>query len=764
MLKRIFDVQGIGLLHEANGKQHGLHKATLIYSENGRGKSTLASVFLSLSLGDASLIDDRRTIDGAYPPKVVLQFEDGHSVTFDSGAWSEARPEFLVFGSHFIENNVCSGNIISTSHRKNLLEFALGEAAVKARAELEQHTNTVSALNAEISKLSDDISLNYSGIDYNGFRKLQRIDNVDDSIEAIKKQISAAESIQDIFKKAVPRFLVEPQLNIDAIFEGLSTSLENIHKDTEHVVKAHLTRLRNKDAENWLSQGQEFYKGEFCPYCGQNVCSNDLIHAYQSHFNKLYNDLKMKVVKMSEYIIAATNLDIFEKLSREIELVLMQLENWSEYVHLSQITYNIEPAREALLELRELISNLLQKKASSPAEAVGTEIEKRRAILLWQKVLGLFKDINSSINVAVQSIDDYKKSLSSVDISSLKRELNKLQITKRRYEENVIKMIEKEQYLQSALKGAKNNKKITKEKLDVIMGGTLKKYEKSINNLLNKFGASFSIKDMGGNHRGSGPRSDYKLQLRGKDVALERGVPSFSTTLSDGDKRTLAFAFFVASAFENEDLENKIIVIDDPMCSLDLHRKNHTKVILGELYSKAKQIIILAHDIYFIRDLRDFIQIKDETLRPSVFQLVRHCDDYTNFGQINLDKECETDYHRHHRVLREFVKNNFGEKEFVVNAIRPFLEGYLHRRFPGLIPTDYMFGKILNSIATAEVTNPLYHAKNLVDELKEINGYAKKFHHNDDPNADRSQIINSELVKYAKRALDIVYKGTVESI
>jgi wobble nucleotide-excising tRNase len=68
MLKRIQQVKGVGLLHDANGGAHTFDKATLIYAENGRGKTTLAGILRSCSTGDATPINKRKTLDGTNPP------------------------------------------------------------------------------------------------------------------------------------------------------------------------------------------------------------------------------------------------------------------------------------------------------------------------------------------------------------------------------------------------------------------------------------------------------------------------------------------------------------------------------------------------------------------------------------------------------------------------------------------------------------------------------------------------------------------------
>jgi wobble nucleotide-excising tRNase len=69
------------------------------------------------------------------------------------------------------------------------------------------------------------------------------------------------------------------------------------------------------------------------------------------------------------------------------------------------------------------------------------------------------------------------------------------------------------------------------------------------------------------------------FEMRGANIALSGGVPDFKTSLSEGDKRTLAFAFFIASTESDSNLSNKIIIIDDLMCSLDLNRSSKLEVL-----------------------------------------------------------------------------------------------------------------------------------------------------------------------------------------
>jgi wobble nucleotide-excising tRNase len=762
MLKRISDIQGIGLLYQANGTSHTCQKATFIYSDNARGKSTLASILESASIGNASLIIDRKTIDGTLAPKVVLQFDNGHKVSFENSTWSEQRPEIIVFDANFIERNVHSGGTVSTGHRKNLLEFALGESAVAARTELEKATSEAKAAMDQVQSLASKLSEYHIGMTLDQFEKLPAINDIEVKFTDLQKRINAAKDMAMILSKPVPAVVAEPTFDIESVFGKLATSLENIHEDAERVVKEHATTLGNKKAEHWLSQGEQFNISESCPYCGQKTSENNLIRAYRTYFNTAYNNLKTNVMDIHDIVIRDTASSIIDTFSQKIATAIAQANAWIEYIQTSPIKFDSEPIRDALVKLQALMLNLLQKKKESLGESIGTEVEKNEATALWNKIIIPMQIANLSIKAVAETINTYKVALAADDVQQLQQQMQQLQTIKQRYDVNVVEMINRLKVLRTTANTKEKEKKTARENLDTLMKTTLEKYENSINALLKKFGASFTIEGMGANFRGTAPRSEYGLLLRGKNVALDGGAPSFATALSEGAKRTLAFAFFVASTLADSKLATRIVVIDDPMCSLDLNRKQHTKLILKKIHAQAEQLIVLAHDIYFIRDLKDALLKENKTAQIAIFQLAAHSGDYTDFSSLDVDKECESFYFQHHRLLNEFITNNSSDAKSVAKAIRPMLEGYLHRRFPGLIPKDIMFGQVVASIRDAAGSNPLRHAQNLVEELNEINEYAGQFHHDTNANADTVIIIPTELKTYAERALNVVHKSTIE--
>jgi wobble nucleotide-excising tRNase len=365
---------------------------------------------------------------------------------------------------------------------------------------------------------------------------------------------------------------------------------------------------------------------------------------------------------------------------------------------------------------------------------------------------------NDSISNATAAILDYKTNLAALSINDLQDQIRDLHWAKTRYRQDVIDLFSQLSLHTNQDLTAKAEKQIKKDALNQIMQATLESYKDRINELLRGFGAQFLIPNIDFNYRG-GLRSDYVLQMRGANIALNGGVPDFKTSLSEGDKRTLAFAFFIASAESDPDLASKIIVIDDPMCSFDLNRKQQTRTVLKRLHDGCQQIIVLAHDVHFLRNLRDDVLRTENPNDIKCLKLKSVANRYSNFDSIDLEQECESAYFKCHRMLDEYKAGNVQSSMEIARSIRPMLEGYLHRRFPNLINGGLLFGQVIDLINTARSPSPLVNAQNITNELTEINRYAGQFHHDTNPAADQVQITDGELLSFVERSLAVIYAG-----
>ena len=761
MLKKIELIQGIGLFYNANGKPHTFDKATLIYAENGRGKSTLANILRSVATNNPSLLSGRTTLDGSHAPKCLLNFDSGHKVKYEDGAWSEKRPELLVFDADFIEKNVHSGGEVNTHHRKNLLEFALGEQAVLARKLVDAETKAAKAASDDESVIKDNISRYHSGVLFKQFEALQPIVDADIQIQALQKRIIAASSIQALVNKQLPSVVAVPTPDIDGLFSILGRSLEQIQEDADRIVREHISLIGHPKAENWLSLGHQLGQEDNCPYCCQPLKGIEIIQAYKSHFNAAYEELKIQVSKLENGVSQRFSDQTVELFASNIERMQVLAFAWKEYVPLNDMPFDKEAAYIILRELRVFLQKMVTQKMLRPTEVVGNHADKEKAKILWGQVTEAMELSNQAIAESVITIKAYRNKLAAENIQQLEKQIQSLELAQRRHTKPVVDLLAELKNANSISLAAEQRKKIAKNALNILMTDTLAQYQTEINKILPKLGASFTIHEMNANFLGSGPRSEYELLLRGKNIPLD-GQPSFSTTLSEGDKRTLAFAFFIASILTDQNLDKRIVVIDDPMSSLDINRKQYTRTTLKTIFNKTEQLIVLAHDLYFIRDLRNDLSEKNDS--PSsvrVFKLRHTVNDYTDFANVNIDHECESRYMSHHRVLSEFSEstNTALNLREVAKSIRPLLEGYLHRRFPRHISKKLLFGQIVCAIKDANPPSPLVFAKGLVEKLNEVNSYAGQFHHDTNPDADNITINHTELLLFVKSALDIVHKG-----
>lgn len=759
MLERIHQVKGIGLFHDADGKAYGLKKASLVYADNGRGKSTLASIFRSCSINNPDLILNRRTIDGQNDPEVSLQFSNGQRSIFQNGSWDHCRPELLVFDADFVEQNVYAGGQVTADQRKNLLHFALGANAVVAQREYDQADKNARTASLSVREITEKLSFIHRGLTLAQFQALAEVPDANEQISNFNEKIVEAQNIVLILAKALPKKLEPPVFDFEPIFRILGTSITNIDLAAEEQVKAHLNAQNKPNLEKWVSDGYSFGEEATCLFCNQPLDGLQLIQAYRSYFNQDYNKLKSSVAQLGEFISAMCSDVIIDRLKASFSTASAVIDGWQEHIEISPPAFDESSARHALGDIKALLESLKKTKNSQLLDSIGSEDAKKQVANKSQEILSFVEDCNESIASAIQLITTYKENLSAVNITTLKQQISGLELAKTRHRQDVADLFMQLAQAQVQEATAKADKQTKKDALNQIMQATLENYKDRINELLRGFGAQFVIPNIDFNYRG-GLRSDYVLQMRGANIALSGGVPDFKTSLSEGDKRTLAFAFFIASAESDPDLANRIVVIDDPMCSLDLNRKQQTRTVLKRIHDSCKQLIVLAHDIHFLRNIRDDVL---RTAQPNDIKSIRLksvVNRYSDFDNIDIDQECESAYFKCHRILGDYVAGRAASSMEVARSIRPMLEGYLHRRFPAMINSGLLFGEIVGLIVNSQEPSPFVHAKNITAELNEINRYAGQFHHDTNPSADQVQVVDGELIGFVERALKIVHAGT----
>lgn len=378
MLKKIHEIKNIGLFHNATTNQYAFGKHTLIYAENGRGKSTLASVLSSCSSGDASLIDKRKTVDSSVGevPEVKFEFLNGLQVSFTSGRWSRQQPNLLVFDTDFVERNVYSGVQIRPDQRQNLLDFALGSQSISDKRVIEEATNRASDAQKQIRFTEKELAKYRKDLSLKEFISLPPISDIDQQIEMLQNSLTTAKRSSELQARATPSFISSPDFNFTDFLNILSQTLQDIEIDAEKKVNSHLARYAN-GFEDWISKGQAYHNDTDCPYCGESIKDNEIIGAYRKHFNKSYIDFKKKIATLWKNVEVRVSDTVVESWMGRVEKNQVIIDTWNEHLLSNQTTFDKEFALANIRQLQALLSSLASTKQVNPLEAIGTEEDRQ---------------------------------------------------------------------------------------------------------------------------------------------------------------------------------------------------------------------------------------------------------------------------------------------------------------------------------------------------------------------------------------------------
>lgn len=770
MLKKITKLQSIGLFHNGTPEPVNFDRVTLLYGENGRGKSTLATVLRACGLGDAAKLQAKKTLDTTTPQEVALLFEFGGKntpITFSNGAWSASVRQIVVFDAEFVEQNVYSGQEVRSEQRQALLEFALGDQAVNLQKQIGDLTKKISEETTKRGDAEKRIAVFSQQLPLAQFIGLAPVSDAQHQINALHKRVDAAKNTSTLTARQTPTLLVPPAFDVDGFFAVLAKKLADVEKEAEVVVRRHFAKHpAPPGVEAWISAGQSFVSDDGCPFCGQRLEGLALIDAYKGYFNQAYANLKKQVEALVQQAASGLADERISALAAQVATNTARIEAWKDQFEIAPPLFSSEQLTQRIADARAAATALALGKQGQPLEAFGTEDEKAMVLERLNQINAAVMAYNNQINDAIAMIDGFKKKLTGENVPTLQAQIRSLEISLARQHADAIKAVDDYQAAEAERKRYDDEKKQTRAQLDQLMVTTLAHFQNHINQLLETFGAGFTIEQMKPNYQGNGePRTEYGLRLRGRAVPLgsrKDAGTHFGSTLSEGDKRTLAFAFFLARVSADPAmLKDQILVIDDPVCSLDRNRRAQTVELLAELANKCAQMIVLSHDAYFAREQRDMLVKNHPPVAPRIASISRVQGDYSAFMACDIDDLCASDYYRHHRQLTEFIAGTYrGDTRDVAKAVRLFLEGFYHRRFPGLLPTRCTFGKLISEITQAPAGTPISYLQPCVEEMHKLNNFAGRFHHDTNPgNADTTPVADGELKPYVQRALKLVYQG-----
>lgn len=767
MLEKIVRLENVGLFQAGVSRALALNKVTLFYADNARGKSTFSSVLRACSTADSDPLSARATIGAKGTPRVQLRFAlpgGAKNVSFDAGKWNDSVPHLQVFDQTFVEQNVYAGSEVNPDHHQALLDFAIGSAAIAKKKEVNDiGVAQVAATRARTT--AEDKLRGYrgqTGID--AFIALAKDANPDSRIAELELRAANAKAAAVLNARAELRPIGVFQLELNSFDSVLQSTFEQVHENAQALVTAHLATHGGQSAERWLATGLAFHTEDSCPFCGQGTSGLDLIAAYKTYFNNEYAAHMNRVAGL-----ASTAQDFLPEakvaaLEAEQRANVDRMTAWSPQLHLECPVPDFVRLRTLSTEIRESLTRAATRKAAAPLEALDVKlVDDARVAAL--EVGTMLSSYNDAVIAANKSITGFKQGLAAENVAALERDLATARLSKTRHLDEVVAIIKERNDADGERTRCETAKAKARAELDALMSNLLARYRTDINRWLAQFGAPFSISTLNFTYQGgTTPRTEYAIDLRGKAVTAGRksaNSPSFHTALSDGDKRTLALAFFLARVLGDADAAAAIVVLDDVFASMDRDRRAQTMGAISKLAQSCAQVLVLGHDAYFLRDLSRQLCEK-KIAEPLVLQIRRVADGFSQLDDCDLTELCASAYYKRYREVSEYLAGAATPNLLpVAQALRPLVEGCLHRRFPGLIKEGLTFGVILDQIKNATPGSPLIQLQSQLGPLGSFNDFVGSFHHDTAGIAVRHEVTDGELLAFARQAMTFAQTGAM---
>jgi len=759
MIEKIVNIKNIGRFQNCNAKGDvSFRKLTLIFAENGQGKTTMCAILRSLQNGQHEFISERKTVGIGDSSSVEIRI-DGNTISFSNEAWSATYPEFAIFDSVFVNHNVYAGDSVDHEQKKNLYRIIVGTQGVQLANQVDALDRQIRDANADIRSKKEVASKHLpQGIMLDTYIAWHPDDDIDSKIKRKSEEIAnrkrALGKASEIATKNLLSTIQLPSFPSD-FTEILTKQLTDITTDAEARVRQHIVQCQmGNQGESWLSQGMRYIINEQCPFCGQDIRKNELLKAYRSHFNAAYKSLKQEVAQLSQRVDVAIGGSSLNSTQQFLSGDLTLLEFWKQFTNVKLPDFSFDEVIMKYGTLRKLALGLAHKKQENPIETVSPDADFKAALGELKSLKQAAETYNAAVDACNIKIDELKVSVrQGGDLSALEKELANLETKRKRFEPEVLNTIKEYQaaLLEKIL--LEEQKQSAKDQLDQYCEKILRTYEQSINEYLDQFNTGFCIANMKHQYPGGTPSSQFQITVNDCSIDIgdsrtPNGTPCFRTTLSAGDRSALAFAFFLAALKHDPDFANKIVVLDDPFTSLDRFRRTCTQQLIRQVADKVQQVIVLSHDPFFLKLVWNGCTVDD------VKALQMHkAGNTTVIGEWDIVAETQSGYLRDYSTLLDFYRERKGDIRSVVRAIRPFIEGLLRNHFPGHFEPDEWLGNFIDKIRSADPSSGLNHAQTDLTEIEAINGYSKKYHHNQNPSSDSEPINSDELHGYVKRTL-----------
>ncbi|GGG07606.1 AAA family ATPase [Paenibacillus abyssi] len=762
MITKIVKIKNTGKFRSCTPKGIQLNRFTILYSENGRGKTTLSNVFRSLHEQNGEWIVGRKTIGGSGEQAVDLLTENG-MLSFREHNWL-SKPDFdlEIFDSSFVSQNVYSRHVIEHDQKKQLYLFTIGKQGGELADHLVSLDDDLKKKNAKKKETEKELVQGVQGVvSPADFLKFPPKHDLEDEVQKQSITLKAMEKQNEIKAKPYCSAVSLPSFDKQKFLGNISgNTFQQLVDNAEELTKKHIQQHLDQRGEKWLEYGvSKITSDEKCPFCDQDLKNTPLVTAFKTYFSEEYKRAIHTVNLLETTFTEKFSNDALLNLQKHFHTNHELVSYWRSYDAIDDVKQlDWEQIKATWDDFTRSMTTLIAEKKLAPLEQINVSSERIASIDKYLDLLNELTAYNGTITQINKTIEARKTLADNTNIQEVKTKLTYLTNVKLRYSEEKVGMAEKYTQLLATIRELERAKNEVRLSLNAYTTDIFAKYETQINRHLTNCGASFTISDYKSSFVGGRPSSNFSLKIN--DMAVDVGNdkspltgPSFKNTLSEGDKSSLAFAFFLAKLESDPEIRNKVIIFDDPISSMDNHRKSYTADQIMKFSVIARQVIVLTHDTFFARVLWDKFAEKKTLL--SQFCIKREGKYDSTIDIWDIEAETRSDYYHLYHTLADFLDGKLPPMNFrsVAMCIRPILEGNLRVRFPRDFTSSEWLGGFIQKVRTS--TEPhLSLIQGQLADLEDINDYSKKYHHDQNPFADTVPINEAELLAYVRRTLN----------
>ncbi|WP_162965224.1 ATP-binding protein [Helicobacter pylori] len=349
-----------------------------------------------------------------------------------------------------------------------------------------------------------------------------------------------------------------------------------------------IKRLSNED---WVAWGREYIKdNSICPFCQKETITEEFKKQLESYFDTSYQEsIETIKEKMEDY--ASRTAGALERLDKIVET---EQKNQQTKLDTENLKIIIETLRSKINgNQQKMLDKSKEMSRNFKLDSTKNEIDA---------IKDLIKKANEQIANYNEMIKDIEKQKKRCKEQTWKFLVNEFKSDIQEYNKKYCGLEKGINNLEKAI--SENQEEVKKLENEI---KELEKNMVSIKPIVNEINTL--LKGYGFTNFGLACTEDekfYRIQREDDQLVGE--------TLSEGEVTFITFLYYYhlakGSLKENDISKNKVLVIDDPISSLDSNILFIVSVLVKDLMKEAmeektniKQVIILTHNTYFYKEI-----------------------------------------------------------------------------------------------------------------------------------------------------------------